>query len=112
MIFWGPDTFRNLMEGFPSGSVVRNLPANAGDAGLIPWFRKIPRASEQLSPWATTIESELQNSGATTAEPMCPRVCAPQQEKPLQWEASALQLESSPHSLQLEKSLHCNEDPA
>ena len=28
---------------------------------------------------------------------------APQQEKPPQWEACGLQLESSPHSLQLEK---------
>ena len=25
-----------LIEGFPSGSVVKNLPANAGDTGLIP----------------------------------------------------------------------------
>ena len=24
------------MEGFPGGSVVKNLPANAGDTGLIP----------------------------------------------------------------------------
>ena len=31
--------------------------------------------------------------------PMSPRACAPQQEKPLQWEACAAQLESSPHSL-------------
>ena len=32
-----------------------------------------------------------------------PRVCALQQEKPLQWEALAPQLESSPHSPQVEK---------
>ena len=41
-----------------------------------------------------------------------PRICAPQQKKPLQWEACTLQLESSPPSLQLEKSLHSNRDPA
>ena len=35
-------------------------------------------------------------------EPMCPRVCALQQEKPLQEEACA-QLECSPHSPQLQK---------
>ena len=35
-----------------------------------------------------------------------PRAPALQQEKPLQWEARALQLESNPHSLQLEKSPH------
>ena len=33
-------------------------------------------------------------------------------EEPGQWETCALQLESSPRSLQLEKSLHSNEDPA
>ena len=27
---------KSLFQGFPSGSVVRNLPANAGDACLIP----------------------------------------------------------------------------
>ena len=29
--------------GFPGGSVVKNLPANAGDAGLIPNLRRSPR---------------------------------------------------------------------
>ena len=24
--------------GFPGGSVIKNLPANAGDVGLIPWL--------------------------------------------------------------------------
>ena len=28
--------------GFPCGSVVKNLPANTGDAGLIPGIGKIP----------------------------------------------------------------------
>ena len=50
---------------------------------------KIPGTDEQLSPFTAT-------------EPMCPRVRALQQEKPLQEEACA-QLESSPHSPQLEK---------
>jgi len=30
------------MSSFPGGSAVKNLPANAGDAGQ-PWVRKIPR---------------------------------------------------------------------
>ena len=35
---------------FPGGPVVKNLPCNAGDMGLIPgWGTKIPPASEQLS---------------------------------------------------------------
>ena len=43
---------------------------------------------------------------------MCPGARAPQQEKPRQWEAHALQLETSPDSLQLEKSPHSNKDLA
>ena len=33
------------MTGFPGGSVVKNMPANAGDArdsGSLPWVRKSP----------------------------------------------------------------------
>ena len=45
-------------------------------------------------------------------KPMNPRSHALQQEKPLQWEACTLQLESSPHSPQLEKSSCSNRDPA
>ena len=52
------------------GAVVKNLPANAGDTGLIPGPGKIPHAAEQLSPCATTTEA------CTT------RAHAPQQEKP------------------------------
>ena len=42
---------------FPGGPVVKNLPCNAGDAGLLPGQRtKIPHAAGQLSPHATTTE--------------------------------------------------------
>ena len=35
---------------FPGGPVVKNLPSNAGDTGLIPgWGTKIPHAVGQLS---------------------------------------------------------------
>ena len=45
---------------FPGGPVVKNLPSNAGDAGLIPgWGSKIPRAAGQLSPHATTRENAM-----------------------------------------------------
>jgi len=43
---------------------------------------------------------------------LCSRARAVQQEKPLQSEARAPQLKSSPHSPQLEKSLWSNKDPA
>ena len=65
---------------------IKNLPANAGDTGLIP-------ASEQLSLWAVTAEAHA------------PRASALQKEK-------GSQLESSPHSLQIEKARVSNEDPA
>ena len=55
---------------FSGGPVVKNLPANAGNMGLIPGLGS-PPATEQLEPWATT------------TEPL-PRDCALQQEKPLQ----------------------------
>ena len=79
--------------------MVKILPANAGDMGSIPAPGRSHIAVEQLSPFAKT--TELQ-----------PRAHDLQQEKPLQWEACALHLESSPQSPQLEKSLCSNEDPA
>ena len=98
--------------GFPGGSGVKNLPANAGDMGSIPDSERL-YTSWSSQPvchncWACALES----LGAVTTEPMCPNywkpVCprtrAPQQEKLLQWETRALQLESSPCSSQVEKS--------
>ena len=47
-----------MSRDFPGGSVVKNLPCNAGDTGLIPgWGTKIPHAREQLNPSTTTTES-------------------------------------------------------
>ena len=67
---------------------------------------------EQLSLWATTIEAVLWSLGAATTEACKPRAHTPQQEKLPQREACALQLESSPPSPKLGKSLSSNEDPA
>ena len=33
----------------PGGTVGKNLPANGGNTGSIPWSRKIPHAMEPLS---------------------------------------------------------------
>ena len=44
---------RIQLSGFPGGTVVENLPANAGHTG---WSGKIPHAAEQLGPWATITE--------------------------------------------------------
>ena len=42
----GPTQFQSLqkcvIKGFPGGSVVKNLPANAGDSGLTLWVGRIP----------------------------------------------------------------------
>ena len=40
--------------GFPGGSVVKNLPTNAGDAGSIPGSGRFPEVgnSRILAPWA------------------------------------------------------------
>ena len=60
---------------------------------------------------ATTIEPVFQSLGASATEPKCSEARAPQQEKPPQQEVLT-HSESSPCSLQLEKSLHSNEEPA
>ena len=46
-----------MIRDLPSGPVVKNSPTKSEDTGLIPGAgTKIPHASEQLSPWATTTE--------------------------------------------------------
>ena len=73
----------NIVTGnFPSGTVVKNLPANAGDTGssLGPGRSH----TEQLSPCATTTEPVLYSLRATTTEARAPTAHAPQREKPLQ----------------------------
>ena len=83
---------------FPGGTVDKNLPAYAGDTGLIPGLGRshmlqIPAADPYgtgFSYWAYALEPESRNCWAPE-----PRTCAPQ-EKPLQWEASAPHLEEYP----------------
>ena len=75
---------KSYLGGFPGGAVVENLPANAGVHGFESWSGKIPHAAEQLSLWATTTEARAH------------RACAPQQEKPPQWEARAPQRRVAP----------------
>ena len=48
-----------LAEDFHRGPVAENPPANAGDHRFDPWSGKIPHATEQLSPSATTTEPVL-----------------------------------------------------
>ena len=42
-----------------------------------PWSRRIPRASEEVSPCITTIEPALYSLGSTAAEPSLCHYCSP-----------------------------------
>ena len=54
-----------LPRDFPGGPVVKNLPCNAGDSGLIPaQGTKVSHAAEQLSPHTTTKESMGHKEGS------------------------------------------------
>ena len=65
--------------------------ASSRGHGFDHWSGKIPHTAEQVSLYATTTEARV------------PRVHAPHQEKPPQWEARALQPRAGPRSPQLEK---------
>ena len=47
---------KKIFLGFPGGSGVKNLPANAEDTGLIPHMGRCHRPAERLSLRATTRE--------------------------------------------------------
>ena len=102
---------RTNTGGLCGGSVVKRLPANAGDTGTAPGQGR-PHMSPSdwalhRSYWACALEPQRHNYWACTQllKPTCPRARAPQQEKPLQ-------LENSTHLPQVEKNLCSNEDPA
>lgn len=63
-----------------------------------PWFWKIPHAAGWLSPRVTSLAA-LWSPYPHLLKLACPRACALQRERTLQWEAHALQLESSLCSL-------------
>ena len=110
--------------GFPGGSLVKNLPANSGDLGMIcltiqeTWVwslsGKTPPAVAQPGPGAATSgpASTLRpGTRAASLSPWAPaskshpRVRAPR-------EAGPSQLENSPHSPQQEKGPSSSEDAA
>ena len=60
--------FFKKKQGFPGGTLVKNLPSNAGDAGLIPGQgTKIPHATGQLNPRAASREKPV----GRNKEPTC-----------------------------------------
>ena len=62
--------YLKLMRDFPRSSVVKNLPANARDRGLIPDLGSevIPYAMDQLRPCTPSIEPGLWSLRSTTTE--------------------------------------------
>lgn len=96
-------------------SVLKNLPANAGDASSVPGLGKIPHAMGAAKPrhhnsWAYA-QTMSHNSWAHVPQllkPVCPKASSLQQEKPLQWEACAVQWRVPP-LMQLEESQCSNE---
>ena len=63
---------KKLTGDFPSGLVVKNLPSNAGDTGLIcGWGTKIPQAAEQLSLLTTTTEPKSSSILLPQLESLC-----------------------------------------
>ena len=80
------NVFRDKNQGFPGGAVVKNPPANAGDTGSSPGLGRshMPQSNELLSLSSGARKPQLLSPRATITEAHAPRVCAPQQEKPLQ----------------------------
>ena len=84
--------------------MVKNLPANAGDMGLI-LDQADPTGRGAIKPmhqnyWTCALEPRSHNYWAHMPQPLKPvnpGAHAPQQKKPLQWEAHTLQLESNPN---------------
>ena len=70
-------SFKNNLEGFPGDSVVKNLPANAGDTGLSPGPGR-SHVPQLLSLCSRAREPQLLSSHATTTEAHGPRAHAPQ----------------------------------
>ena len=83
----------NIIKGFPGGSVVKNPPANAGDAGLIPGLGKSPGGGSGNSlqytclgnpmdrgGWWTRVHGVTKSWTAATAAKLlqsCPTLCNP-----------------------------------
>ena len=95
--------FKNCWVDCPGGTVVKNLPANAGDTGLSPGLVRShmlwsnwASAPQLLSLRSKAHEPQLPSLCATATEAHAPRARALQQEKPPQWEARAPQQRAAP----------------
>ena len=89
---------------FPGSPVVKNLPSNAGDVGLIPGEgTKVPHAMGQLSPCTTPTELVCPSERAhvpQTTESMHSGVCVPQLERSLHATRKSLRRNGRSHTPQ------------
>ena len=90
---------RSTHRGFPGGVEEKNLPVSAGHVGSFPGPGRshVPQICEACVPQLLSLCSRAQE--LQLLKPTCATARAPQ-EKPLQWEACAPQLENSPCSPQ------------
>ena len=65
-------SFNNGILDFPGGTLIKNLPANARDRGLIPGWGRFHMPQSNQAPVPQLLK------------PANPRACALQREKPLQ----------------------------
>ena len=98
--------------------MVKNPPANAGDKSSVPGLENTTgfRATKPMSHnyWACSLEPRNHNYWAHVLQllkPTHPKAHAVQQEKP-PWETHALQPETCPHLLQLEKARAKQQKPS
>ena len=79
----------------PHGSVIKNPPADAGDTCSIPGLGRfqLPQSNKRVQHiyWAHALDP-----GAATAEACLPKSLSSATQRPAQWEARTLQLESNP----------------
>ena len=62
---------KNNLEDFSGGPMVKNLPATAGNTGLIPALGRFHMPMRHLSSWATTTELEYHNYQSLNAKSLC-----------------------------------------
>ena len=95
--------FKTYCWGFPGSSVVKNPPASAENTGLIPEPGRfhVPQSNKAHAPQPLNLCCRARET--QLLKPTCSRACAPQQKKPLQWEA---------HAATREKATWSTEDPA
>ena len=98
-------------QGFPGGSVVKNLPAKARQHGFDPWSRKIPHASGKLSllsPRSRAWGLQWLSPHAKTTELCTPWIpCSKTKEVPLMRSPSTTTREQPPLLMQIkEKPTH------